>query len=218
MFAALTATLVSTAPASVAEPGDSARGTVKIEDSEFGDSDNPNEVKVGCDFSVEFFGMDAGPVPVTFTLLPPSGDDVIARRTAQVEEARGNESSGSLKVDLSDELSDIPRAQADDFNFKVRVDAEVKSTRGNDGITKSAVLFIVCAPGAGGPGNGGPGGAGPGGGGEVPNGGVSAGYGGTAANADGPPAWTPWSMTALAGLFLAACAVAGRRLTRRPGA
>ena len=150
-------------PAQAAE-GDSARGTVKIEASEFGDSDNPNEVKVGCDFKIEFFGMERGRVPVTFTLQPPSGDRVIFRDTARVREAQGNESSGSLEVDLTDELAGVPPAQAQDYDYKVRVDAEVKSTEGNDSITKSAMLFIICADARDG----------------APVGGVAAGFGGAA--------------------------------------
>lgn len=131
-------------PAHAGEEADPARGTVKIEDTELGDADNPNEVKVGCDFSLEFFGMEEGTVPVTFTLQPPSGDEVIARDEARVREARGNEHSGSLAVDLTDELATVPPAQAEDYDYKVRVDAEVKETEGNDSIAKSAMLFIVC--------------------------------------------------------------------------
>lgn len=132
------------APASATEQPDTARGTVKIEDTVIGDADNPNEVKVGCDFSLEFFGMEEGTVPVTFTLQPPSGDEVIAEDEAQVVEGRGNEHSGSLAVDLADELADVPPAQAEDFDHKVRVDAVVKSSEGNDEITKTAMLFILC--------------------------------------------------------------------------
>lgn len=198
MVAAIAVTTVGTAPTSVANHGDSARGTIKIEDNQFGDGDNPNEVKVGCDFSVEFFGMEEGSVPVTFTLVPPSGDRVIEELTAEVEEAQGNELSGILEVDLTDELADVAPAQAEDFDFKVRVDAEVKSTKGNDSITKSAILFVICTPEDLGP----------------PVGGVSAGYGGTA---QGPSPWSPVSMSALGALVLGGLAVAARRL-RRPGA
>jgi hypothetical protein len=144
---ALTGLFVPMAGAN-AEPGqgDPARGTVKIEEVPFVDRDNPNEVKVGCDFSVDFFGFDAGAVPLTFTLMPPSGNRVIARRTATVQEARGNEHSGSLLVDLSEELADVAPAQAEDFDYKARADAVVKSSNGNSQITKKAMLFIVCAP------------------------------------------------------------------------
>jgi hypothetical protein len=55
----------------------------------------------------------------------------------------------SNDIDLTDDLADLPPAQAEDFDYKVRVDAEVKSSEGNDGITKSAILFIVCDTGSG---------------------------------------------------------------------
>jgi hypothetical protein len=171
------------APATANEEGDAARGTVKIEDSEFGDAENPNEVKVGCDFSIEFYGMDRGTVPVTFTLMPPSGEDVIAERRARVQAAQGNELSGTLEVDLSDELADVTPAQAEDFDYKVRVDAEVKSTKGNDSITKSAILFIICETAAGDADLAGEEGT-------TPLGGVEAGYGGTANTESSPPVYS----------------------------
>lgn len=200
LLAALAFALGLGLPASAEEHGEPARGTVKIEDTEFGDAENPNEVKVGCDFSIEFFGMDRGTVPVTFTLQPPSGDDVIARDEARVRKAQGKEHSGSLAVDLTDELSSVPPAQAEDYDYKVRVDAEVKETEGNDSITKSAMLFIICdaAVAAGADVAGADD--------TVPVGGVSAGLGGTS---DGPV-----STTALLGgglVLLAAVAVVRRR-------
>ena len=131
----LMSSTVSTAVASE-HGGESARGTIKIERTELGDADNPNEVKVGCDFAVEFYGFERGEVPVTFSLQPPSGTRVIARRVAQVDDARGNELSGTLEVDLTDALAGVAPAQAADYDYKVRVDAEVKSSEGNDSITR----------------------------------------------------------------------------------
>lgn len=178
----------SSSPVSAEEHSDSARGTIKIEETEFVDGgDTPNEVKVGCDFSIDFFGMDEGTVPVTFTLMPPSGDGVVAQRTAQVEAAQGKELSGRLNVDLTDDLADVPPAQAEDFDYKVRVDAEVKSSEGNNSISKSAILFIICDTDSGviggeeGDGDTGAGGIVAGEEGDVPVGGVAAGDGGTAA-------------------------------------
>lgn len=182
--------------------GDPARGTVKIEETELSDGDTPNEVKAGCDFSVEFFGMAAGEVPLTFTLVPPSGDRVIARATARVEEAQGNDPSGSLDVDLAAELAGVPPAQAEDYDYKVRVDAEVKSTAGNESITKSAILFLVCDSAVGGVGGAGEEGA-------VPVGGVAAGGGGTAGSGLGG-AGVPL-LGAAAGLMLLTAWAAGRR-------
>lgn len=205
------------APAMATQQPDSARGTVKIEETELTDAENPNEVKVGCDFSIEFFGMDAGSVPVTFTLMPPSGEGVVAERTAQVQAAQGQELSGALDVDLTRDLSAVPPAQAEDFDYKVRVDAVVKSTSGNATITKSAMLFIVCEPKVaatgGASGAGGAGGAGGGGdeatvkgqaaaGNSVPIGGVDAGQGGTASPDSTPLAWAATAGAALLGILL----------------
>lgn len=185
-----------TSPASADEHGDSARGTIKIEETEFRDEgDTPNEVKVGCNFTIDFFGMDEGRVPVTFTLMPPSGDGVVARRTARVEQARGNELSGRLDVHLAGDLADVPPAQAEDFDYKVRVDAEVKESEGNDSITKSAMLFIVCNPRAV---------AG------APVGGVAAGGGGTASGT-----YTAEVASLLAGVALLSLAFGYRRTRRR---
>lgn len=136
----------STPASATTEDPDSARGSIKIEETEFRDGgDTPNEVKVGCDFSIDFFGMDEGEVPVTFTLQPPNEEEQFAQRTAQVSEAQGNELSGRLDVDLTDDLSSYEPAQAEDYDYKVRVDAVVKSNDGNSEITKSAMLFIDCA-------------------------------------------------------------------------
>lgn len=191
------------APATATQQADPARGTVKIEETELTDSDNPNEVKVGCDFSIEFFGMAAGTVPIRFSLMPPSGEGVFAERTAEVQEAQGSDPSGSLDVDLTEDLRDLPPAQAEDFDYKLKVEAVVKTTSGAAEVTKSAVLFVICeqpasttAAGAGGGGAGGGNGAGgaddSGGGGPqvagesaIPVGGVAAGLGGTA-DVEGP--------------------------------
>lgn len=185
---------VSTAAASEHD-GESARGTIKIERTEFGDADNPNEVKVGCDFALEFYGFEGGEVPVTFALQPPSGTKVIARRVAQVEDARGNELSGTLRIDLTEELAGVAPAQAASYDYKVRVDAEVKSSEGNDSITKTAMLFIDCAEAA-----------------LLPVGGVEAGMGGAAGESGGVPTWPLF-----AGLAAAVAVLAGARLKRHGG-
>lgn len=135
--------VLSPADAMVDDP---ARGTIKIEETEVSDADPPNEVKVGCDFSLEFFGMAAGEVPIRFSLMPPSGEGLFATRTAQVQEASGSDPSGSLDVDLTEDLSTIQPAQAEDFDYKLRVEAVVKTTSGGSEVTKSAVLFIICEP------------------------------------------------------------------------
>lgn len=219
-----------TAPAVATEQADPARGTVKIEETELTDAENPNEVKVGCDFSIEFFGMAAGPVPVRFTLMPPSGEGLFAERLAEVQEAQGQDSSGSLDVDLTEDLRDIPPAQAEDFDYKLKVEAVVKTTSGGAEVTKSAVLFIICeqpattvgGAGAGGggaaAGGAGNGGAGNGGGsaqsaGEnnFPVGGVEAGLGGTAA-AEARVAAPLTGWLAVLGLTLGALLLGSRRL------
>lgn len=123
---------------------DPARGTIKIEETEVTDAATPNEVKVGCDFSLDFFGMAAGTVPIRFTLMPPSGEGLFAERTAVVQEAQGSDPSGSLDVDLTEDLSTIAPAQAEDFDYKLKVEAVVKTTSGGNEVTKSAVLFVIC--------------------------------------------------------------------------
>lgn len=123
---------------------DPARGTIKIEETEVTDAATPNEVKVGCDFSLDFFGMAAGRVPITFTLMPPSGEGLFAERTALVQEAQGSNPSGSLDVDLTKDLSTIAPAQAEDFDYKLKVEAVVKTASGGNEVTKSAVLFVIC--------------------------------------------------------------------------
>lgn len=123
---------------------DPARGTIKIEETEVTDAVTPNEVKVGCDFSLDFFGMAAGTVPITFTLMPPSGEGLFAERTAVVQEAQGSNPSGSLDVDLTRDLSTIAPAQAEDFDYKLKVEAVVKTASGGNEVTKSAVLFVIC--------------------------------------------------------------------------
>lgn len=131
------------------EGGESASGTIKIEEVEFNDPDNPNEVKAGCDFRIDFFGFDEQTVPVTFTLAEPSGDDsevgdVVAERQADLEAATGSDMSGSLDVDITDDLSNFQPAQAEDFDYKVRVDVVVKESEGGNDVTKSANLFLDC--------------------------------------------------------------------------
>lgn len=123
---------------------DPARGTIKIEETEVTDAATPNEVKVGCDFSLDFFGMAAGEVPIRFVLMPPSGEGVFAQRTAVVQEAQGSDPSGSLDVDLTQDLSTIAPAQAEDFDYKLKVEAVVKTTSSGGEVTKSAVLFVIC--------------------------------------------------------------------------
>lgn len=127
----------------LAQEGEPARGSVKIEDEELGDPDTPNEVKVGCDFRIDFFGFDEQTVPVRLSLQPPSGDEQLAERSAQLEDAQGNDLSGSLDVDLTEELSQVPPADAEDFDHKVRVDVVVKETDGTE-VTKSTMLFVDC--------------------------------------------------------------------------
>lgn len=123
---------------------DPARGTIKIEETEVTDAAIPNEVKVGCDFSLDFFGMAAGTVPIKLTLMPPSGEGLFAERTAVVQEAQGSDPSGSLDVDLTEDLSTIAPAQAEDFDYKLKVEAVVKTASGGNEVTKSAVLFVIC--------------------------------------------------------------------------
>jgi hypothetical protein len=204
---AVAASLSIAVPAAHAAPGDTARGSVKIENQEFTDPGEPdNEVKVGCAFRIDFYGFDEQSVPVTFTMMEPSGNDErIEARTARIRTAKGNNLSGSLNVDLSDDLRGIEPAQARDYDYKVKVEAQVKESEGTE-ITKSAMLFIVCEPGAG----GGAGGAG-GGAGAVPAGGVAAGFGGSATS--GWP--VEGTLLALGLLALAAAAAAGRRTARR---
>ncbi|HXH79753.1 hypothetical protein [Nocardioides sp.] len=123
---------------------DSARGTVKISETEVTDATPSNEVKVGCDFSLDFFGMAAGTVPIRFVLMPPSGEGLFAERTAVVQEAQGSDLSGTLDVDLTQDLSKIAPAVAQDFDYKLKVEAVVKTTSGGNEVTKSAVLFVIC--------------------------------------------------------------------------
>lgn len=151
--AAAVATVVAgallVAPATaLATEGESASGTIKIEEVEFNDPDVPNEVKAGCDFRIDFFGFEEQTVPITFTLKEPSGDDsevgdVVAEREAALESARGNQPSGSLDVDITDDLRAYQPAQAEDFDYKLRADAVVKESEGSE-VTKSAILFIDC--------------------------------------------------------------------------
>lgn len=133
--------------------GEPARGTISIEDLESGeptqltDDQTENEVKVGCDFRVDFFGFATEEVPVTFELMDPTGDagTEIEARTASLEEAQGNEPSGSLPVDLTEDLRGVEPAQSEDFDYKIRVEAVVKETGENDNeVTKSAILFLAC--------------------------------------------------------------------------
>lgn len=187
------------APAAYAAPGDTARGSVKIENEEFTDPGDPdNEVKVGCAFRIDFYGLDEQAVPVTFTMQDPAGNEErIEARTADVKPAKGNNLSGSLNVDLSDDLRGIEPAQAQDFDYKVKVEVNVKDSEGTE-VTKSAMLFIVCQPGAAGAG-------------AVPAGGVAAGFGGSATS--GLPVEA--IVLALGLLALAGTAAAGRRAARR---
>lgn len=127
------------------EGGEPARGSVKIEDEDMGEPDTPNEVKVGCAFRIDFFGFDEQTVPVRLSLQPPSGDQELTERQASLEDARGNEPSGSLTVDLTDELSSVPPADPEDYDYKVRVDVVVKESNGSE-VTKSTMLFIDCQP------------------------------------------------------------------------
>lgn len=129
--------------------GEPARGDVTIEGQPLTEPETPNEVKVGCDFRVDFFGFEEQTVPVEFSLQPPSGESELTTLEAQLEEAQGNELSGSLDVDLTDDLSDVQPADAEDFNYKVRVDVIVKDPGEGEEVTKSAMLFIECPAAAG---------------------------------------------------------------------
>ncbi|MET4636930.1 hypothetical protein [Mycetocola sp. 2940] len=132
-----------------AEGNGSARGSISIENQELTDAETSNEVKVGCDFRVDFFGFDTATVPVSFTAMQPSGNgEVLEQRTVTLEDADpdgGNDFSGSLYVDLTEDLKNIEPAVAQDYDYKVRVEATVKQTAGAE-ITKKSMLFIVCAP------------------------------------------------------------------------
>ena len=138
-------------------------------------------------------------------LMPPSGEGMFAERTAQVQGAQGSDPSGSLDVDLTDDLRDIPPAQAEDYDYKLKVEAVVKTTSGDAEVTKSAVLFVICnqpAPTTG---------AEVAGENNFPVGGVEAGLGGTSA-ADAPVAATHTGWVAALGLALAALLLVVRRL------
>jgi hypothetical protein len=123
--------------------GVAARGTVKIEETPIV-ADTPNEVHAGCSFGLSFFGFREQTAPVVFTLQPPSGSDEIARREVALQEAQGNELSGTLAVDLTDQLAGYAPVQADAYDYKVRVDVVV-GERGESGlITKTAMVFLEC--------------------------------------------------------------------------
>lgn len=129
------------------EPGDSqgvaARGTVKIEETPIV-ADTPNEVHAGCSFGLSFFGFREQTAPVVFTLQPPSGSDEIARREVALQEAQGNELSGTLAVDLTDQLAGYAPVQSDAYDYKVRVNVVV-GERGESGLnTKTAMVFLDC--------------------------------------------------------------------------
>lgn len=143
LIAAMAVALPAAAPAFAQEGGGSARGSVKIEDQDLGPADTPNEVKVGCAFRIDFFGFEADTVPVRLSLQPPSGDAALVERSAELQDAQGNELSGSLLVDLTDELAGVEPAKAEDFDYKVRVEVVVKETPGTE-VTKSSMLFIDC--------------------------------------------------------------------------
>lgn len=141
---------VGAAPA-LADDNQSARGSFSIENEELTDAETSNEVKVGCDFRIDFFGFTLQTVPVTFTVMPPSGNgETLEPLVANLEDSdpdTGNDLSGSLDVSLLDDLQDIEPAQAEDYDYKVRVEAVVKVTPGTE-VTKSKILFIVCDTGS----------------------------------------------------------------------
>ena len=139
------------APA-LADDNQSARGSFSIENEELTDAETSNEVKVGCDFRIDFFGFTLQTVPVTFTVMAPSGNgetlEPLVANLVDPDPDTGNDLSGSLDVSLLDDLQGIAPAQAQDFDYKVRVDATVKVTPGTE-VTKSKILFIVCDTGIG---------------------------------------------------------------------
>lgn len=138
------------APA-LADDTQSARGSFSIENEELTDAETSNEVKVGCDFRIDFFGFTLQTVPVTFTVMAPSGNgetlEPLVANLVDSDPDTGNDLSGSLDVSLLDDLQGIEPAQAQDFDYKVRVEAVVKVTPGTE-VTKSKILFIVCDTGA----------------------------------------------------------------------
>ena len=88
---------IGASTAAVAAPGNN--GTVKIDGVDINKQQNANEPHVGCDFSVEWYGFDAGAVStVTFEAHPPTGSGVLLNDTVQLDadDASGGGSPAGL--------------------------------------------------------------------------------------------------------------------------
>lgn len=135
--------------------GTPARGSVKIEDHDFDEPSTENEPMVGCAFRIDFFGfVEQEDVPISIALQPPSGEDEIAALSVDLQDATGDELSGSLAVDITEQLSQVPPADTESYDYKIRVEVVVKETPEGDGegqdegegteVTKSKQFFIDC--------------------------------------------------------------------------
>lgn len=145
---AVMAGLLLVAAPAVAQEEVAASGTISIEGQPLTAPEEASEVKVGCAFRLDFFGFEEQTVPVELSLQPPSGEEQLESRQVQLEAATGSELSGSLTVDLTEELRAVPVADAEDFDYKVRVDVIVDEPGEGGEVTKSSILFIECAEAA----------------------------------------------------------------------
>jgi LPXTG-motif cell wall-anchored protein len=104
-------------------------GTVKIDGVAFDDHPN-NEPHVGCVFQVDFYGFDAGDLDatVTFTLVPPTGNnvDIVDDEVPIGEDAAGGgtDLDASATYDLTDTLAGVEPHAQQGIHLRLTVHAE----------------------------------------------------------------------------------------------
>ncbi|MBW3667291.1 MAG: hypothetical protein KY394_06825 [Actinobacteria bacterium] len=123
-------------------------GTVKVDDKPF-DSETDNEPKTNCVFQIDFYGFEDQTAVVTLAAQPPTGNEqLFTTEVALTTAESGEELSGSVTVDLTDELEAFDPAQAEQFDYKVDLTVEtVNPDQSAD--TKNGIFFLTCEAAAG---------------------------------------------------------------------
>ena len=120
--------LTAPAAAQPSPPGDN--GTVKLDTVEFDDHPD-NEPHDECVFQVDFYGFDLGEdldATITFTLVPPTGDnvDILEDDTFIGGDGAsgGTDLDASVTFDLADLLADVEPHAQQGIHLRLTVHAE----------------------------------------------------------------------------------------------
>src|SRR6478609_10240248 len=127
LFMIVAGTVLTVLPASADPPGNN--GTVKIDGVAFDDHPD-NEPHVGCEFQVDWYGLDKGDLNshVTFEVHPPTGKPVVLLEDTvfigQDDNSGGGSEAGldaSKTYDLSDALQGYAQHPQQGWHVKLTV-------------------------------------------------------------------------------------------------